>query len=126
LASSHLDFESMLDLRSRMGRFELPFHERLIGAVSLPAVHGGATAASLALSACHLAQSQVSAVRRWQPLTVTVHYLRAVRGESLIVEPVLRKPGTASCEIGVSGMQSNTSKQVVHAECLLVQVADQD
>ena len=116
----HADFESMLGIEARDDRFVLPFRERLIGALSLPAVHGGVTAAALALAACRHADARVGGDQAWRPLTVTVHYLRAVRAEPTLIEAVLRKPGSASCMVGASASQAGAGKDVAHAECLLV------
>lgn len=116
----HEGFEQMLGLQPHDTNFCLPFHDRLVGAVSLPAVHGGATAAALALAACGHAATTVERSAIWSPLTVSVHYLRAVRAEPLWLQPVLRKPGAHSCVIGVTAAQSDAGKEVAHAECLLV------
>jgi acyl-coenzyme A thioesterase PaaI-like protein len=116
----HKGFENMLGLLPDGANFCLPFHERLVGAVSLPSVHGGATAAALALAACGNAAATVEPNAQWRPLTLSVHYLRAVRAEPLLLQPVLRKPGARSCVFGVAATQSGAGKDVAHAECLLV------
>ncbi|MEO8281523.1 MAG: acyl-CoA thioesterase domain-containing protein [Ideonella sp.] len=112
-------FRGMLSLYEEGSDFVLPFHEQLIGAVSLPAVHGGATAASLALAAVTLAERTIDPASSWSPLSVTVHYLRAVKAHALTVRPVLRKPGARSCVVGASAFQ-DTGKESAHAECLLI------
>jgi acyl-coenzyme A thioesterase PaaI-like protein len=114
------DFRSMLGLRGHQGEYQLPFHDRLVGAVSLPAVHGGATAAALVLAAMKEAEATIQPAAAWQPLSVTVHYLRAVQAQALHVRPALRKPGARSCVVGVSSHQGDPARECAHAECLLV------
>lgn len=116
----HDGFQQMLGLQRFGGAFRMPFDERLIGAVSLPSVHGGATAAALALAAGGHAEAAIEPAGPWRPLTLSVHYLRAVRAEPLLLEPVLRKPGSGSCVVGVAASQGGTEKNVALAECLLV------
>lgn len=116
----HRSFRGMLALQAEGPDFVLPFHERLVGAVSLPAVHGGATAAALTLAAATYAGRAIEPAGDWFPLSVTVHYLRAVQARPLTVRPVLRKPGARSCVVGVSSFQGDVGKESAHAECLLV------
>ena len=113
-------FRGMLALQAGTSDFILPFHDRLVGAISLPAVHGGATAAALALAAASHAERIIEPACSWDPLSVTVHYLRAVQARPLTVRPVLRKPGARSCVVGVSSFQGDAGKETAHAECLLV------
>ena len=113
-------FRDMLSLQAQGCDFRLPFHERLIGAVSLPAVHGGATAASLTLAAITLAERAIDPASQWAPLSVTVHYLRAVQARPLDVRTVLRKPGARSCVVSATSFQSDAEKESAHANCLLV------
>lgn len=116
----HDGFQHMLGLQRFGGGVRMPFHERLIGAVSLPSVHGGATAAALALAAIGHVEATIEPAGSWRPLTLSVHYLRPVRAEPLLMEPVLRKPGGSSCVVGVAASQTGIAKEVARAECLLV------
>lgn len=113
-------FRGMLALQPDGADFTLPFHQRLVGAVSLPAVHGGATAASLTLAAATHVEGTIAPPGSWAPLSVSVHYLRAVQARPLSIKPMLRKPGARSCVVGVSSSQGDAGKESAHAECLLV------
>lgn len=117
------DFRSMLALSGERD-FELPFHERLVGAVTLPAVHGGATSAALTLAAMRTAQRAVEPASAWEPLSVTVHFLRAVQARGLSIRPTLRKPGSRRCIVGVSSFQRDACRESAHAECLLSRALD--
>lgn len=116
----HDGFHQMLGLDPFGEGFRMPFHQRLIGAVSLPSVHGGATAAALGLAAGAHVETAPHPGGRWRPLTVSVNYLRAVRAEALLLQPLLRKPGSHNCMVGVAATQAGYGKEVAHAECLLV------
>lgn len=123
---THPSFRSLLGLQGMQDEFQLPFHERLVGAVSLPAVHGGATAAGLVLAAMRQASVSIEPAAAWQPLSVTVHYLRAVQARPLHIRPALRKPGARSCVFGVTSHQDDSTRECAHAECLLVRAPSQE
>ena len=57
----------------------MPFADRLIGNPMLPALHGGATAALLELTAVAQAALSYPRLRLPRPINVTVAYLRSGR-----------------------------------------------
>lgn len=115
----HAGFRAMLGLQPHGSEWHLPFHPRLVGAVSLPAVHGGASFAALTLAALQFAERAVEPARRWRPLGLSANYLRAVKADTLVIRPALRKAGPRSCVISASSHQSDPARQAVHAELLL-------
>lgn len=115
-----MGLRSLLALEPDGSAWRMPFQPRLVGAVSLPAVHGGASFAALALAALQFAARAATPARRWRPLSLSASYLRAVQAQTLVIQPVLRKAGPRSCVVGVSSHQSDPAKPAVHAECLFV------
>lgn len=118
----HASFAAMLGMQAApegAGGMQMPFNDRLVGALSLPAVHGGATGAALVTTALAHAQAQGNGPV-WRPLTVTVHYLRAVQASTLTLLPAIRRTGKRHCVVGVSAVQGAHVQDVAHAECLLV------
>ena len=117
----HPSFQDLLGLQfDSPQRGWLPFQKCLVGAVSLPAVHGGASAASLVIAAIRLAAHEMPTQARWRPQSVTVNYLRAVHTAPLELRPHVRKPGRRACVVAVSSFQAEPSQEAVHGECLLV------
>ncbi len=109
----------VLGLQAQAGAWSMPFRRRLVGALSLPAVHGGATAAALLSVATRLAHEQLDPATTWRPLSVDVHYLRAVESVHTLLSPRLRKRGRRSCVISASATQGTPPREAAYAECLL-------
>ena len=104
------------------GVLELQFAPHLIGAVTLPALHGGAGASAVVLGAIELAKQSVLPARSWRVLSVTISFLRAVRASDLHIRASLRKTGKKSCVVSVEAHQEDVGKQHIRAECILVPV----
>ena len=108
-------FESFAGLL-RHPAVHLPFAPRLIGAESLPALHGGAVAAVLATAACDLAAGESA-----QRLAVlTVQYLRAGRSEETQARAVFDKRGGRANFVSVIATQANGTREVARAQCIFV------
>jgi acyl-coenzyme A thioesterase PaaI-like protein len=117
---AYASFAQTLGLESGADGLEMPFRHRLIGSLSLPALHGGSTGAALVCSALAIAQDEQGGDALWRPLTVDVHYLSAVRASTVRLRPAIRKAGRRSCVVSVSALQGADAREVTHAECLLV------
>lgn len=94
----------------------LPFAPRLIGAESLPALHGGAVAAVLATAGCDLTAGE-SAHRL---AVLTVQYLRAGRAEETQARAVFDKRGARANFVSVIATQANGTREVARAQCIFV------
>ncbi len=108
-------YESFVGL-SRDGAAHLPFAPRLIGAESLPALHGGVVATLLATAACDLAAGE-SAHRL---AVLTVQYLRAGRAEETRAHAVFDKRGGRANFVSVIATQANGTREVARAQCIFV------
>ena len=114
--AAHFDsFESFAGLL-RDPVVRLPFAPRLIGAESLPALHGGAVAAVLATAGCDLAAGE-SAHRL---AVLTVQYLRAGRAEETQAHAVFDKRGGRANFVSAIATQANGTREVARAQCIFV------
>lgn len=94
----------------------LPFAPRLIGAESLPALHGGAVAAVLATAGCDLAAGESA----HHLAVLTVQYLRAGRAEETQAHAVFDKRGGRANFVSVIATQANGTREVARAQCIFV------
>ena len=85
--------------------------DRLIGAVSLPALHGGSVASLLATAAGDLAQSATDACL----VAITIQYLRAARAENVDAEAEWEKRGARSSVVAAVARQAQGSREVARA-----------
>ena len=79
----HMPYARFLNLKAMISGDEatviMPFAERLIGNPMLPALHGGATAALLEMTAMTQVALSFPGPRLPRPINVTVSYLRTGR-----------------------------------------------
>ena len=116
---SQLDsFEEFLCLARHGRHVRMEFADHLIGAVSLPAVHGGAVAALLATAAADLAGTE----RATRLVAMTMQYLRAGRAETLTANAEWDKRGARSSVVAVVARQSHGAREVARAQCTFVAV----
>lgn len=116
---SQLDsFEEFLCLARHGRHVRMEFADHLIGAVSLPALHGGAVAALLATAAADLAGTE----RATRLVAMTIQYLRAGRAETLTANAEWEKRGARSSVVAVVARQSHGAREVARAQCTFVAV----
>ena len=116
---SQLDsFDEFLCLARHGRHVRMEFADRLIGAVSLPALHGGGVAALLATAAADLAGSE----RATRLVAMSIQYLRAGRAETLTASADWEKRGARSSVVAVVARQSHGSREVARAQCTFVAV----
>ena len=114
---SQLDsFDEFLCLARHGQHVRMEFSDRLIGAVSLPALHGGTVAALLATAAGDLAGTQ-GAMRL---VAMTIQYLRAGRAETVTAAAEWEKRGARSGVVAAVARQSHGSREVARAQCTFV------
>lgn len=83
----------------------MPYQDRLIGNPVLPALHGGATAAFMELTAmAQLALSEPRALLP-RPIDVNVAYLRSGRPKDVFARARLRKAGRRIAHVEVEAWQ---------------------
>lgn len=116
---SQLDsFEEFLCLARHGRHVRMEFADHLIGAVSLPALHGGAVAALLASAAADLAGTE----RATRLVAMSIQYLRAGRAETLTGNAEWEKRGARSSVVAVVARQSHGAREVARAQCTFVAV----
>lgn len=91
----------------------LPFQEKLIGNVSIRALHGGAIGAFLELTA----QAQVFLVtehleRPPRPINLTIDYLRQGHAKDLYARAYITKMGRRMCSVRAEAWQEERSRPV--------------
>ncbi|KQP06199.1 acyl-CoA thioesterase domain-containing protein [Pseudorhodoferax sp. Leaf265] len=105
-------FDGTLDGAATPGGWTLPFAERLVGSVTLPALHGGVVGAGLLTAAvragCASPAQRLSAM--------TVRYLRAARAEASMVTARLAKGGARASFVQARLVQGE--RLVATAHCL--------
>ena len=100
------------------GAVELVFQPHLVGAVSLPALHGGATAAALA-SAAHagMAASGKPAARL---ASISIQYQRAGQAKTLTARARIEKQGGRTSNLSICATQDDGARVVATAQCVFL------
>ena len=100
------------------GAVELVFQPHLVGAVSLPALHGGATAAALA-SAAHagMAASGKPAARL---ASISIQYQRAGQAKTLTARARIEKQGGRTSNLSIRATQDDGARVVATAQCVFL------
>lgn len=114
-ASAFASFEAFLGAQRTGPLLTVPFADRLIGAVSLPALHGGAVASLLATAAHDLAVADGG--RTGRLTAITVQYLRAGRAETTTAAAEFEKRGARSAVVAVSARQAHGTREIARAQC---------
>ena len=97
---------------SAPGCWRLPFAERLVGSVTLPALHGGVVAAGLLTVAVQAAQCAPAL----QLSALTVRYLRAARAVTTTFTAQVIKSGARASF--VQGQAVQNGREVATVQCL--------
>ena len=90
----------------------LPFRENLIGNVTIQALHGGAIATFLDLTAMAQLFLATEYERAPLPINLTVDYLRQGKAEDLYARATITKLGRRMASVRAEAWQSERSKPV--------------
>ena len=90
----------------------MPFADRLIGNPMLPALHGGATAALLELTAVAQAALSYPRLRRPRPINVTVAYLRSGRPVDVHARARISKAGRRVAHVLAEAWQEDEAQPI--------------
>lgn len=112
------DFDAFLGVLRTGPLVSMPFADRLVGAVSLPALHGGVVASLLATAAHDLAVADGG--RAGRLVAISVQYLRAGRAESTTAAAEFEKRGARSAVVAVSARQAHGTREIARAQCTFV------
>ena len=115
-ASRCASFDEFLGIARHGHHVRMEFHDRLIGAVSLPALHGGTVAAVLATAANDLA-AQSGASRM---VAISIQYLRAGKSEVTSAAAEVERRGSRSGVINAVARQSHGSRILARAQATFI------
>ena len=90
----------------------MPFADRLIGNPMLPALHGGATAALLELTAVAQVALLYPRLRLPRPINVTVAYLRSGRPVDVHAQARIRKAGRRVAHVEAEAWQEDPAQPI--------------
>jgi len=90
----------------------MPFAERLIGNPMLPALHGGATAALLELTAVAQVALSYPRLRLPRPINVTVAYLRTGRPVDVHARARISKAGRRVAHVLAEAWQDDETQPI--------------
>ena len=90
----------------------MPFAERLIGNPMLPALHGGATAALLELTAVAQVALSYPRLRLPRPINVTVAYLRSGRPVDVHARARISKAGRRVAHVLAEAWQEDEAQPI--------------
>lgn len=90
----------------------MPFADRLIGNPMLPALHGGATAALLELTAVAQAALSYPRLRLPRPINVTVAYLRTGRPVDVHARARISKAGRRVAHVLAEAWQEDEAQPI--------------
>lgn len=115
-AARCVSFDEFLGIARHGHHVRMEFSDRLIGAVSLPALHGGTVAAVLATAANDLA-AQSGASRM---VAISIQYLRAGKSEVTSASAEVERRGSRSGVINAVARQSHGSRIVARAQATFI------
>ena len=90
----------------------MPFHDRLIGNPVLPALHGGATAALLEMTAVAQVAMIYPRLRLPRPINVTVAYLRSGRPVDVFARARISKAGRRVANVLAEAWQDDPDQPI--------------
>ncbi len=99
-------------LQSRTVTVTLPFSQKLIGNPVLPALHGGATAALLELTAVAQVAALYPRLRLPRPINVSVAYLRSGRPADVHARARIGKAGRRVAHVLAEAWQDDESQPI--------------
>ncbi|MEL6568867.1 MAG: PaaI family thioesterase [Pseudomonadota bacterium] len=113
---ARIPFAKTLNMRCEVHGNEmtatLPFADHLIGNTALPALHGGAIAAFLEITAMAQVYLSSEIENLPKPIDLTIDYLRTGRAEDMFARAVLRKQGSRMTSVHAEAWQTDTAKPV--------------
>jgi len=113
---ARIPYAQFLGVRAELAGDEMtlimPFSERLIGNVVLPALHGGVVGSFLEMTA--LAQLSISAglARQARPIDVTVEYLRSGRPVTSFARAEIKRIGRRVANVHVEAWQESRARPI--------------
>jgi len=111
-----LPYARFLGLQTRLDGDDLtivmPFADRLIGNPILPALHGGATAALLEMTAVAQVALSYPRLRLPRPINVTVAYLRSGKPVDVLARARISKAGRRVAHVLAEAWQDDAANPI--------------
>jgi uncharacterized protein (TIGR00369 family) len=109
-------FCAFLGLRARLDGgsivLEMPFEEKLVGNIMIPAIHGGAIGSLLETAAIVQTVWETRIAKLPKPVDVTVDYLRTARGVTSFARATLQRQGRRVVNVHASMWQEDEARPV--------------
>lgn len=107
---------AVADLSDGRVRLTLPFSQKLIGNPYLPAIHGGALASLLELTACVELLWQHQSIGLPKVITTTVDYRRSAGKKSTFSQAEVTRIGRRLATVSVAAWQDSVERPVATAQ----------
>lgn len=113
---ARIPYAQFLGVRAELAGDEmtliLPFSERLIGNVVLPALHGGVVGSFLEITALAQLSISVGLARQARPIDVTVEYLRSGRPVTSFARAEIKRIGRRVANVHVEAWQESRARPI--------------
>ncbi|MGI4815815.1 MAG: hotdog domain-containing protein [Janthinobacterium lividum] len=113
-------FDELVAMQIGADRTDVAFVPHLIGAPSLPSLHGGVTASALITEARQRAAGSDARASSFALVTLSMQYLRAGQAKPLSAIATVRKAGGRAVVVEAGVFQDNGSRHVSQGELLFV------
>jgi uncharacterized protein (TIGR00369 family) len=90
----------------------MPFAERLVGNITLPALHGGVVGSFLEMTALAQLSISVGLARQARPIDVTVEYLRSGRPVTSFARAQIKRVGRRVANVHVEAWQEARARPI--------------
>jgi uncharacterized protein (TIGR00369 family) len=111
-----IPYAQFLGVRAELAGDEMtlimPFDEKLVGNVSLPALHGGVVGAFLEMTALAQLSISVGLARQARPIDVTVEYLRSGRPVTSFARAEIKRIGRRVANVHVEAWQEVRARPI--------------
>jgi uncharacterized protein (TIGR00369 family) len=113
---ARIPYAQFLGVRAELAGDEMtlvmPFAERLVGNVKLPALHGGVVGAFLEVTALAQLSISVGLARQARPIDITVEYLRSGRPVTSFARAQIKRAGRRVANVHVEAWQETRARPI--------------
>ena len=113
---ARIPYAQFLGVRAELAGDEMtlimPFAERLVGNIKLPALHGGVVGAFMEMTALAQLSISVGLARQARPIDVTVEYLRSGRPVTSFARAQIKRVGRRVANVHVEAWQEARARPI--------------
>ena len=113
---ARIPYAQFLGVRAELAGDEMtlimPFAERLVGNIKLPALHGGVVGAFMEMTALAQLSISVGLARQARPIDVTVEYLRSGRPVTSYARAQITRVGRRVANVHVEAWQEARARPI--------------